>query len=545
MLYNYFLLAVRKLKNNKLYSIISILGLSLGLSILLLAIGHYNYEMSFENFHKNKNNIYRINSRQQQESYSYYSATTVYPLAKNIGASVPGIRDVAIFRELGNINISAGKNSFISVEETSSYSVGYKHRSNVFAATPGFLNLFTLPLINGDPNKALTAPNSVVITESAATRLFYGEQIIGNTVTIFDSITCTITGILQDIPENTQLYCDLIVSYSTLEKANQTNLSWEEISQDYCYLLLENNVDIDNMQSQINEYYKKQVSESSPETEFELMKLKDIYFSTYSSFRANDLTPNGEMSFIITLLIISFIILFLAIFNFVNLSVAKFTESIREVGIRKIFGAYRNQLMGQFLVESVLITFLSMILSIFLYEFLRTETNIIPREMFSALQGNIFMYLIIVALIFVVGIISGAYPAFKLSGLQPYRILQLNRSFRQSGSVFKKILIILQFVTAIVFVFVTLVISGQFRYITSLNSSFNNDNTLLIKFHGKNSATGTEIFSQLLRKIKAVSSVSAMQDIPGEKSYRYNLFFKTAALKEEEKVIAKVFFADI
>jgi len=542
MIKNYLLIAIRNLFKNKLYSLINIFGLAMGLAACLVVIGHTAYELSFEDFHKNKANIYRVNYRYASEDTLTYSSLVMSPLGPAIAEEIPEVEHVAILRPFGGIIWKKGE-PFFSFDLARS-NQGFKYGGNVLCASPEILEVFTLPLARGKPENVLKEPFSMLLTESAAEEYFHGLDPIGETIKLDERSVCTITGVLRDIPPNTQLYCDFIVSYSTLELIGRDVNSWDRFQDDLVYLLLQKKANPKAIEPKIAATAHKHMNpQVAPRFEFELQPLKDIYFSYYGSGRQGDLSPHGEASVIYIIGILAVFIMLLAIASFVNLSTARAADRMKEVGVRKVFGAFRSHLIRQFLSESIMITFLAVLLGLVFYEVFKIIISpYLPREMLANVFNNPMMFFLIVSLIIVVGFLSGFYPALYLSRFKPIAVLQSKTGVKSSKSFLRKGLIVFQFTVAIGFICCTVLTINQLNFINRMDLGFEKENMLILDFEGEKAADNCNLLKNEILNKNRVEAVTSVNSPPGRgRAWFYGFY---TDVERQNRIITTAYLTD-
>lgn len=544
MLKNYVIIALRNLAGHKIYSIINIFGLAVGLALCLIVIGHISYELSFEDFHENKDRIYRVNFKYRLEDTEGYSSLVMSPLGPALREELPEAEKVAVLRVIGNIDLSIGEDSFLERYEAARD--GFKYDANVFCAEPEYLDIFTLPLAAGDRETALVEPFTMLITEPAAQKYFPGINPVGQVVKINDKLTCRITGVLKEIPSNTQLNCEFVVSYSSLRHIDDNLASWDQYDQDFVYLLLNKNADIAAIESKVKEIYRRHVGDDAPsESRFELQPLKDIYFSYYGSGRMGDISPHGEISMMIEMGVIAGFVLLLAIANFINLSTARGTDRTREVGVRKVFGAKQADLMGQFIGESIIMTFISVVVGLITYEIFKIVVqNSLPRQMFADFYNNNIMIILVAALTLIVGVLAGYYPALYLSKFRPIAVLQQKSGLKSSRSLLRKALVIFQFTIAIGFICSTAILYRQTNFIINMKPGFDKENMLVINLPGKKAAENAVILKNEIQNKNEVLSITATNAAPGAQTFTSYIYYKDQSFEDSSRVIFKKFCVD-
>jgi putative ABC transport system permease protein len=542
MFKNYFKITIRNLVKHKLFTLINIFGLATSMAICLVVLGHLSHEISFEDCHENKDRIYRLNGTYTSGDTLIYTSQVMSPLGPALSDDISQIEKTALFRVIGNVDLKIGQESFRSESENVHH--GYERDGNVFCANTDFLDVFTLPLVQGDPETALEEPFSVLISETAAREYFRDQIPMGQTIKINDDLICHVTGILKDIPQNTQVHCDFIASYSSLERIGEKVDSWDQFERDYVYLLLKKNVDPSIVVQKIPAVIQKYLpAEQSQKYSFELQPFKDIYFSTYGSGRRGDIGPHGEASFIIEVSVITLFILLLAIANFVNLSTARSAERMKEVGIRKVLGAYRLNLMKQFLGESIMITFVSVLISLIPYEIFKMwVTPLLPREFFVDFYGSPMMMIMLLGMVVVVGVLAGFYPALFLSRFKPITALREKMGIQSSKSLLRRFLVVFQFAIAIMFICLTIILYNQINYATSAELGFDKKDILLLNFAGKNAAGNCRLMKNEILNSGNYLAATATNSPPGKMTYNYRALYTDE--ERQNRVVGKEYIAD-
>jgi len=454
------------------------------------------------------------------------------------------VEDAAVFRiwELTSLKIGEERSKIVNKYQ----SAGYAHGKKLIFADPEYLRVFTFPLREGNPKTALVEPFSVLITEQAAAEYFPQQDPIGQIIQINDKIDCRITGILQTLPQNTQLYCDFIVSYSTLERLDEEIFAWDQFESDYVYLLLDERADPAVVAHKIPAIIGKNMSpEEAAKYSFRLHHLPDIYFNVLGSGNRGEIYPAGEASFIYSVGLVALFILLLAIANFINLSTARSADRMMEVGIRKTMGAFRLQLIRQYLGESVIMALISMFIGVLLYEVLKLKANeVLPREALADFYNNPIMLVSVIVLVLAIGIFAGFYPALYLSRFSPIAVLQGKFGVKSSKSLLRKTLVIIQFTIAIVFIFCTTIVIRQIKMMTSMNLGFDTENILIIDFEGERATENCRLVKNEILQNNRVLSATACNCPPGRKEYWFGRFYPDENRNKEDLFVAKLFITD-
>jgi putative ABC transport system permease protein len=543
MFLNYLKIALRNLFRYKVYTATNIFGLSSGIAICLCVIGYIGYEFTFEDPHVNKDRIYRLNtdyaSVDQEENWAY----AMPPLRNLVVDEIPEVENATIFRQLGNVDLAVGEGSFVENREAS-YSIIH-HGSNVLCADQEFLKIFSFPLVQGDPETVLRDPNSVVISEKAAEVFFHGEDPMGKNIWINESMLCQITGVMKDNPDNTQLHSEFLVSYSTLMSDNPDLFNSWNLNNDYVYLLLAEGANPQAIEARFPAILERNLpAEEAASYKLSTESLNNTYFGLLS-FRWGNLTPMGEFEVSVIFSVLAGLVLLLAVTNFVNLSTARSAERVKEVGIRKVVGAFRGSLIKQFLGESLVITLISVAIGLLLYEVFKVIiTPYLPREMFVNYYSNPIILLVIAGMTLLIAFGAGFYPAIYISKFKPIMILHGRASIKSTKSLLRKGLVILQFTIAIAFVVSALIIVRQFSFLQSMELGFDKENILLLDFHGDNPEDKCNLMRNEAENMKGVISATVTNAPPGRDAHTNTRLYTTPERIAEETLVAKAYRCD-
>jgi len=507
---NYVKSAIRNLSRQKLYTTINVLGLAIGLAACLLIIGYINNELSFENCHQNRERIYRIDGMYRLGNAQVSMASIMPAVGPAVKEAFPDIERMVRIRRLWTVPIKFTDD-------------GISEEREGLAAEPELLNIFTLPLKEGNPRTALEAPFSVVISEELA-KLHFGDQsALGRTIRARDEYDLQITGVFEKIPANTQLKTDFVISYSTLDKIGMDTQSWTELFQDYTYVILREGADPAEVEQKIPALLKQNLGEDKADNYIlQLQPLKHIYLHSNLSY---ELPPSGDPVYIYVFGCVAFLILLIACVNFINLSTARVSHRLREVGVRKVLGAHRSQLVKQFLSESILLTLVAMVFGIALFEIAKPQLEAFVRHQLEInILGDPMLLLAMSFMIIAVGVLSGSYPAFVLARLQPSFILRGEVLGTRSGSFLRRTLVAFQFVIAIALLCVTFAVYKQINYALTADPGFDNRNILLIDAEEGVSPEKQDLIKNEILRSGLASSVTVTDCAPGEpRNHMYGL----------------------
>ena len=463
MISNYLKIAWRNLTKNKLYSLINIGGLTIGIASCLLIGLYLSHELSYDRFHKNADRIFRVTTEYTVNGQKSFDGTT---------GSMTGPRLASVFPQV---------ESYVRIRNFDPYSVQYQGKVFVedrfYFADSSFFKIFSFPLLEGDPQTALNAPDKIVITRSIEKKYFGNGQALGKVLRVGGTTNYVITGVTEDPPSNSQIRYSLIASYASLSTANRPNW-WIHIYT--TYFLLRDNKDASAMEKNISSYMKNQKDVGQTGNDYLIFHLEPITkVHLYSAL--DGLEPNGNITYIYILAAVALLILCIASVNYTNLSTAQATHRIPEIGIRKVLGSMKWQLFWQFIGESLLINFFAFLLAILLaiitlpFFDLLVERTLHADSLLNpfAIGSMLLMYLLISSA-------SGAYPAFILSRLRLIKVLKTGFSFSGNSGMVRKSLITFQFIVSVFLIISTVVILQQLSYIQHKDLGFNQDHVLVL-----------------------------------------------------------------
>ena len=494
MLRSYLNVAWRNLWKNKLFSFINILGLALGMACSLMIMMWVQDELRMDRFHQHDSRLYRVMENQQ------------YTGAINTYASTPGILAENIVKDMPEIQLA----SQILWESTPLFTAG-----NVFEKEKGryvqgdFLTMFSFPLKAGDPKTALKRPDGLVISQKLADKYFKGKNPMGQTVRIDNTDDVLVTGVLADIPEASSLQFDFLLNYNQWQKSNKWATEWGN-NGPRCYVLLAPNVSIDKVNAKIKNYVKTKNKDSN--VDLFLQNYGESYlYSNWDAGKQN----GGRIEYVKIFSVVAIFILAIACINFMNLATARSVKRAKEVGVRKVVGAYRNSLMAQFLGESMLITLLSLVFSVLIVLLMLPVFNTLTEKHLSLDFSNPSFLVLLVSLSLITGLIAGSYPALFMASLNPVVILKGSLKVKSSAMYFRKGLVVLQFGLSIMLIFGTLVVYRQIQFIQTKNLGYDREGLVYMPLEG-DLQKNFQAFRQDLEKKPGIKSVTCAQADPLE-----------------------------
>jgi putative ABC transport system permease protein len=520
MLKNFFLNAIRNMRRHSGYLVLNIAGLTIGLiSFMLISIYVFN-ELSYDRFHKNYENIYRIKVRGIMAGATLDQAITSAPMAQTMRNDYPEIVNAVRLRRAGAWLIKYGETRF--------------NEDGVLFADSTFFRVFDFKLLRGNPKTALVAPRSMVVTEKYARKYFGTEDPLGKRISLeADTILYTVTGVIQNIPANSHFKFDMLGSIYSLGDAQQTE--WLNHNY-YTYIVLKAGTDKAAFEAKLPQVVVKYVGpeikkyigitledfvKSGNQFGYELEPLKSIHLKGAPQY---PLEPPGSLSTVYIFSIIAVLILIIAIINYINLATAKSAARAKEVGVRKVSGSDRKGLIFQFIGESLLIVTISAVIAVlFVLVLTPVFSHIIGKEFSISLFSGYKGFLGILALILVVGTSAGAYPAFVLASFNPVEVLKGTLNPGSISKTLRGILVVFQFTVSIVIIIGAFVVYDQLNFMTLADMGIDRNNLLVIRrpdFLGKK----LDSFKEQLLLIPGVEKVGNSSAIPGTE-FNNNAFF--------------------
>ena len=544
MFRNYFKTAFRTLFKNKLYTTLNVTGIAFGLSCFLL-IGLYVFdELTFDQQHSKANRIYRVVEHKTVNGEATTIAGIGYRLAEESKKVISGVENTTRIQRTGRANILSTENPGNFFQET------------VTVADQSFLEIFDFPFISGDKKTALTEPNSIIINEDLAMRLFNRKHdILGKTLefSFMDSTPLKITGVLKNHPRNSSFDFSSVLSDASFANTNfykqAAQSDW--LSNNFSvYALLKPGTDpksiADGMASLAR---KNSTPPAGTSFYFSLQPLKDVHLKSANIVEGArnsnvDPIPQGNLLYIKIFSFIALFVLLIAGINYMNLTTARASSRVKEIGVRKAIGAFRSNLIRQFLVESLLVTFFAFLLSLAVVNLILPAFNrFTDKQLSLGFSTDYRIWLYAVGFAIITALLSGSYPALLLSRFKPVLLVKGLRLENKSGLSLRKGLVIFQFTISVVMIIATIVLFLQVKYMNTTNLGFNKDLLVVIDVNTGRARSNFEAVKAEMAKIPTVKNVSVTSRVPGEwKTYR-TIKIRNNGSTEEPKV-AYMFGAD-
>jgi putative ABC transport system permease protein len=484
----------------------------IGITFSLFLIFYIRDELSFDKYHQKADRIFRVNSYVKEPDKEMLKwAITQWPLAPTLKAKFPEVEQAVRFNPNSRILF---KNGDIRLFE-----------DKIYYTDSNFFKVFSHKFIEGNPNTALVTPNSIVITEAVALKYFGRlKNVVGKTLANDNNEVFTVKAVIGNVPRNSHMLFNVLISETTLPKDFSNNWGGFNFPT---YVLLKPGVSKANFENKLkvmyDEYMAPIFAQYNIKIHYGLMKITDIHLKSDMSNEPEEL---GSMSYIYIFSAVVIFMLLIACINYMNLTTARSARRAKEIGIRKVTGSTKSQLIAQFLVESTLVTFIALLLSIGLILAFLPGFNLLSGKHIS--YSALFTpdtILILLAMVLLVGLIGGSYPAFYLSNLQPVQVLKGSLSKGSSNVVLRRVLVVTQFTIALIMLVCTWVVDRQLDYLRSRDLGFNKEQVISLTANtNKNIRSNILAFKNELNKNPKIKSVSTSQTAPGGTGVSFNLF---------------------
>jgi len=458
MFKNYLKIAFRNLWRSKAFSIINISGLAIGMASAILILLWIQNEISYDKFHANEDRLYQAWNRGRFDSKLQCWNTTPKILGPTLKQDYPEVE----------------KETRVNWNQNFLFSIGEKRLTVLGTMVdPDFLNIFSFPLLKGNANTALNNIYSIIVTEKLAKKLFGNEDAMGKIIKLDNKDNFTVTGVMKDLPNNTEFEFEYLLPWQYMSVRQWDDSSWDNNSTQN-YVLLKQNASLTAFNSKIKNITIDHLH-GKEQIEVFLYPLSKLHL--YSKFE-NGIVVGGKIDMVRLFAIIAAFILLIACINFMNLSTARSEKRAREVGIRKVVGAQKGTLIGQFLGESVLLAFLAGILALILVQLSLPAFNTLVNKQLFVPYNNIYFWLSAIAFILFTGFLAGSYPAFYLSSYKPVTVLK--GTFKAVNALItpRKILVVLQFTFAIALIICTIIVQQQIKYAQQRDLGYNKNNLI-------------------------------------------------------------------
>jgi putative ABC transport system permease protein len=493
MIRNYFLVALRNIARHKVFTFLNIAGLAIGLSASLLILLWVQDELSYDKFNKKGENIYRVEEDQFYSGERYHVTVTPHPSGPVWKEKIPEIVEQARLNMLPRILFRNEDKVFFE--------------SSIAASDSGLFNMFTLPLLRGDPATALSAPYSIVLSEKLADKYFGDTNPLGKAVTLENKYQFMVTGVMKEIPKNSIFTFEGVIPYSFLREIGAVSDSWGNNSI-RTFVELEEGSDLESVNKKLTDV----VLEYHPTTttKFNVFPFLDIHLHSQFGFKET----RGPVTVIYIFSLIALFVLLIACINFINLSTAKASSRSKEIGIRKVVGADRKTMIVQFMSESLILVTLSMILALMLVGLsLQLFNNVSGKEFVlgDLLHGRFIISFILIGIL--AGFVSGLYPAFYLSAIKPVATLKGEGLAGKGNGTLRRVLVVVQFSLSVIIAVAAVFMFMQLRFLQSKDLGFDKENLIAIPMSEEMRGKYYSLKSELLKET-LIQGVTASRSNP-------------------------------
>lgn len=513
MIKNLLLIAIRNFKKDKWFSLLNILGLTIGITFSLFLIFYITDELNYDRYHKKADRIYRIDSYIQEQDKNTNWTMSQIPLGPTVKKDFPEVEEMVrfIYRE----------RTLFKNEDNNFY------ETKIYYADSTVFNIFTYKFVEGNAAHALNEPNSIVISKTLANK-YFGKNIpaVGKTLkTVYDLYK--VTAVIEDVPKNSHLLFDMLISVSTILKGEQENqFAWGNFNN-FTYVLLKPGVNAGAFNKKLEPIYKKYVepifSQFNVKMHYGLSPITAIHLHSKLEREPEEL---GSMSYIWIFAAVAFFMLLIACINYMNLTTARSARRAKEIGIRKVTGSSKKQLVFQFLTESLLTAFVAALLSVGLVILLLSVFNSLSGKAFTMhALFQPFNIVLMVSIVLFTGLVGGSYPAFYLSSFNPVSILKGALS-KASGNVnLRRTLVVLQFSISMIMLICTWVVYTQLSYLRKKDLGFNKEQVMIVTVNtGEDERSKIFAMNNEFRNLTGIKNVGSGNAYPGSANVNLNLF---------------------
>jgi putative ABC transport system permease protein len=536
MLRNYFVTALRTFRNNRFYAFVNILGLSIGLTCCLVVYSIMKHELTFDNWHQNSERIYRVVKHYKADWGMDYDGVVPNAMpAMMMSEAAPYFESVIAMHgpESGTFEFNFNQKH-----------VAFQEDDNILYANRTFLEQMDFPIMAGAGPEALEQPFSVFLTEKIAKKFFGSENPIGQTMTFDEFHNVTVVGILQDTPTNTNAPFDILMSYSTIQKTTNGYLdSWYNTWSAGVYVKLNAGDDVGDKEAMINELVTPHIDESDHDRlSFHLQPLDDIHTNTLYGDGNNYVAPT---EILVGFVLLASITLIASILNFVNLATAQAVKRSKEIGIRKTLGSSRQQLVFQFLLETLAIVTVSMLLAFTFGQFFIDMMNSFLSRVAFEIGYDITSVVFALVLAVFVSVLAGIYPATVLSGYNPIGALhnQITISKGTGKVSLRKGLVIGQFVIANLLIITTFIVAAQMKYIKTKDLGFDGDQVMTLILPNK-SKDQLNVMEARLAELSFVQKTTVQFSPPQATDNNWNSSYEVVGQEKHDRLNTNLKFAD-
>jgi putative ABC transport system permease protein len=528
VLRNYFKTTFRYFWKNKIFSSINIIGLSIGICVCFFALLYVQFELNRDSYNTKADRIYRLVTDVKTPTGISYESTSA-PMAPAMKSIFPEIKEIArVFMD--DMIIQSNPDN--------------ARKEEIAYADSSVFKIFTWPLLRGNQKHLFDAPYNVVMSESAAKRYFGSADPLGQTLTINGKDKATVTGIMKDIPYDSHLRVDMLFSISTLVNSDWDH-NWTRFGF-YTYLLLNPGQDINRFEKRLPAFIHANIGQDQVKYQLALEPLRKVYLYGKPRGHRTGASASGSITNVYIVSVVAALVLFIACFNFINLTTAFSLQRAKEIGVRKVIGATKKQLVMQFFIDAISLCLISLIVALLLILLLLPLFNqiagiIINTNIFENLKNLLLLFTITI----IVGVLSGTYPALVLAGFNPVTSLKGKFESSANGLMLRKTLIVGQFSISIFLIIATIVVFQQLDFMQNQQLGFQKDHKLVIDYQFDSRINQhTDAIKQQLRSVAGVNIVNMSSSIPGTPNNQYKTFIENNRGEKQEQRTDTYFIDD-
>ncbi len=514
MLRSHLLISIRNLLKNRVYTLINVVGLTVGIASVIMILLYVQDELSYDRYDPETDNIYRIYWQSGNPQ-----TRTPHPMAQALAKDFPEVTSAVTLSPIWGPGLTQQSFSVKNLEKDIQY-----NEKDILSVDSTFFEVFPLKIIKGNKKTVLKAPGKLLLSQSAAYKYFGDEDPIGKHLAFNgDENLIEIEGVYEDMPRQSHFHAMALVSYvhmKTFEDPESAYYTWADFGH-FNYIKLRPDADPKKLESQLLSWASQYINASDEVIQriiqnkegFRLQNIRDIHLKSHLMW---ELEPNSNIEYVYIMMAAAFLILTIAVINFMNLTTAKSAERAKEIGVRRTLGAFKKQLSFQFIGESLLVALFSMILAGLAVEISLPYFNLLSgKELEINFLHNPSIVATILGIGVITGVLAGLYPSAVLSSINPVQILKGKFVTSKGGNLFSQILVVFQFTMAIILISGTVIILNQMNFIQHKNLGFAKDATILIPVRDGNMRRNFETLQNELRNVAGVEEVGASSNVPG------------------------------
>ncbi len=510
MLKNYLLSLYRNISRNRFYSFLNIAGLSIGIAAAIFILLYVQDELSYDKYNKKRDRIYRIESDFTIGNKHDKFAIVPVPMGPAMKIEFPEVEEFVRLYGAGNTLFRAGEKEY--------------YEDYFYFADSTIFTIFSHELITGDPKKALTEPNAIVLSETMAKKYFGNENPMGSMITSGGDRNYKVTGVMKDVPNNSHLKFDALISgmsiavqqgiddFNSMEPERFWNIGV------YTYILLKENTSMQSIHDKFTPFYDKYMKPIGDQINASFNLMSNPLVENHFRQGLGAELPTGNKSYVFIFSAVAVFILLLAAINYMNMATARSVKRAKEVGVRKVLGAHKKLLIRQFLSESITLALIALLIAILIVTLFMPEfNNLTGKELSFNLTRNPLIIFEILIITIVTGLISGSYPAFYLSSFLPVKVLRgsVSKTGKKSGTL-RRVLVVIQFFIAIFMIIGTIVVTTQIHFLKNKNLGFNKNNLVVMEIQDSTFRSKIESFKKELLNNPDIEAATNATGVPGQ-----------------------------